>query len=208
MSLDPSLHQSLLTAIPKATARGRKALADWNAVSGSLCDDNNEPLGERYNVRQKQRNAEAWDSFEPFLDHGPRLLAHTEEDFRTLYSDYENPDLDTNRRRRSQLNTLHTAIKGGRRVRDRWELAHETVPPEHPNDQHLLLRVAALRNAEGWHYAIAWADNADVLVEIDQATRARPTPAAGHAHTAQFQAARTEQSAPRPSSPSRSPRSR
>lgn len=221
MPLDPTTHQMLLATIPEATARGRRALENWDAVSDSLCDDNHEPLDERYDIRQHQRDTEAWDAFTPFLDHGPELLAHAEEDFRTLHADVEHPDFETIARRRSQLTELHGAIEGGRRVRDASEFAREMVLTDHPSGEETLRRLEVLRNAEGWHYAITWADNADVLVEIDQAARAHPT--AGRARTAQAQAARartataaipnpvpaaTEQSTPQQPRPGRSPRSR
>ncbi len=62
------------------------------------------------------------------------------------------------------------------------------VLADHPRGEEALRRLEILRNAEGWHYALTWADNADVLVEIDQATGS--TPAAGRARTAQAEAAR------------------
>ncbi|WP_019359479.1 hypothetical protein [Streptomyces sp. AA1529] len=188
MPLDPTTRESLLAAIPEAAARGRKALENWDAVSDSLCDANHEPLDERYNTRQHQRDAEAWTAFEPFLDHGPELLAQAEEDFRALHHDYANPDFETIRRRRSQLTALHEAVEGGRRERAAWEYAEEMVLHDHPKSAEFRHRSEILRNAEGWHYALTFADNADVLVEIDQATRARAGAARGR--TAQAEAAR------------------
>ncbi|MEU5833032.1 hypothetical protein ABZ820_04980 [Streptomyces diacarni] len=188
MSLDPTIRESLLAAIPEATARGRKALEDWDAVSDSLCDANHEPLDERYDTRQHQRDAEAWAAFEPFLDHGPELLAQAEMDFHALHQDYENPDFETIRRRRSQLTALHHAVEGGRRERDTWQYADEMILRDHPRGPEFRHRAEILRNAEGWHYALSFAYNADVLVEIDQATRARA--GAGRGRTAQAEAAR------------------
>ncbi|WP_030895749.1 hypothetical protein [Streptomyces sp. NRRL F-5053] len=189
MPLDPTTRASLLAAIPEAAARGRKALEDWDAVSDSLCAANGEPFDERYDARRHQRDAEAWAAFEPFLDHGPELLAQAEKDFRALHQDYENPDFETIRRRRSQLATMHRAIAGGRRQRDAWEIADEMILPAHPQGQETRRRLETIRNSQGWHYALTFADNADVLVEIDQATRARAS--AGGGRTAQAEAART-----------------
>ncbi|RCG23945.1 hypothetical protein DQ392_04375 [Streptomyces reniochalinae] len=188
MPLDPTTRESLLAAIPEAAERGRKALEDWDAVSDSLCDDNHEPLDERYDTRQHQRDAEAWTAFEPFLDHGPELLAQAEEDFRALHQDYENPDFEIIRRRRSQLTALHHAVEGGRRERDTWKYADEMILRDHPRGSEFRRRAEILRNAEGWHYALTFADNADVLVEIDQATRVQA--GAGRGRTAQAEAAR------------------
>lgn len=189
MPLDPTTRASLLAAIPEAAARGRKALEDWDAVSDSLCAANGEPFDERYDARRHQRDAEAWAAFEPFLDHGPELLAQAEKDFRTLHQDYENPDFETIRRRRSQLAAMHRAIAGGRQQRDAWEIADEMILPDHPQGQETRRRLETIRNSQGWHYALVFADNADVLVEIDQATRARAS--AGGGRTAQAEAART-----------------
>ncbi|MGY1435400.1 hypothetical protein [Streptomyces reniochalinae] len=188
MPLDPTTRESLLAALPEAAGRGRKALEDWDAVSDSLCGDDFEPLDERYDTRQHQRDAEAWAAFEPFLDHGPELLAQAEEDFRALHQDYGNPGFETIRRRRSQLTALHEAVEGGRQERAAWEYAEEMVLPDHPKSAEFRHRSQILRNAEGWHYAITFADNADVLVEIDQATRART--GAGRGWTTQAEAAR------------------
>lgn len=219
MTRDPTTHQALLAALPEATARGRQALEDWDAISDSLCDEHHQPLDERYDLRQHQRDAEAWNAFAPFLDHGPQLLARAEEDFRALHQDLEDPDLATIARRRSQLTTLHHAIDGGRRERDTWQTAHEMILPDHPRSPETLRRGEILRNAEGWHYAITWADNADVLVEIDQEAHTRQI--TGHARTAQ--AAHTRSAAnnaptptptaedpapPQPCGPSRGGRSR
>ncbi len=187
MPLDPTIRESLLAAIPEAAERGRKALEDWDTVSDSLCDAHHEPLDERYDARQRQRDAEAWAAFEPFLDHGPELLAHAEEDFRALHQDYANPDFETIGRRRSQLTALHQAIAGGREEHAAWQYADEMIFPD-PQGAELRRRMEIRRNADGWHHAIAFADNADVLVEIDQATRART--GAGRGRTAQAEAAR------------------
>jgi len=211
MPLDPTNRESLLAAIPGAAARGRKALEDWDAVSDSLCDENHEPLDERYDVRQHQRDAEAWNAFEPFLDHGPELLAQAEEDFRALHQDDENPDFETIARRRSQLTALHEAVEGGRQERAAWKYADEMILRDHPRGPEFRRRAEILRNAEGWQHALTFADNADVLVEIDQATRARA--GAGHGRTAQAEAARARTTtatptisptAPSPSTPAQS----
>ncbi|MFG3253317.1 hypothetical protein [Streptomyces sp. NPDC048172] len=188
MPLDPTTRESLLAAIPEAAEQGRKAQEDWNAVSDSLCDENHEPLDERYDVRQHQRDAEAWAAFEPFLDHGPELLAQAETDFRTLHQSDGSPDLETIARRRHQLTELRHAVEGGRRERAAWEWVNEMILPG-PEGDELRRRTEISRNAEGWHYAITFADHADVLVEIDQAIRHHSD--SRDARTAQANAART-----------------
>ncbi|MGW2331582.1 hypothetical protein ACWC5C_38340 [Streptomyces sp. NPDC001700] len=206
MPLDPTTRESLLAVIPEAAARGRKALEDWDAVSEGLCDENSEPLDERYYVRQNQRDAEAWAAFKPFLGHGPELLAQAEGDFRTLHQDYEDPDFETIDRRRSQLTALRDAVQGGRQERAAWEYANEMILRDHPRGPEFRRRAEILRNAEGWHYAITFATNADVLVEIDQAARARPD--TGRTRTAQADAARarsTTTAAPTASTPATGP---
>ncbi|MFG3255289.1 hypothetical protein [Streptomyces sp. NPDC048172] len=187
MSLDPTTRESLLAALPEAAERGRKALEDWDAVSDSLCDENHEPLDERYDVRQHQRDAEAWAAFESFLDHGPELLAQAETDFRALHQSDGPPDWEAIARRRHQLAELRHAVEGGRAERAAWEGANEVILPG-PEGDELRRRMEISRNAEGWHYTITFADHADVLVEIDQAIRQRAD--SGDARTAQANAAR------------------
>lgn len=85
-------------------------------------------------------------------------------------------------------------------MNDGWEFAREITLTDSPKGEELLRRSEWLRNREGWHYAIPWADNADVLVEIDQA--ARPRPEAGRAHPAQAEAARARSTSTAALSPS------
>ncbi|MGW7516410.1 hypothetical protein ACWGJ2_12535 [Streptomyces sp. NPDC054796] len=207
MPLDPTVREALLAAIPEAAARGRRTVReDWDGVCDGLCDENNQPLDERYDVGQSQRDAEAWDAFEPFLDHGLELLDQAEEDFLALHQDEANPDFETIARRRSQLSALREAVEGGREERAVWKHADTMILPDPPESPEFRRRAEVLRNAEVWDYAIAFAENADVLVEIDQATRART--GVGRPRTAQAEAARarsTTTAAPSPSPPDAEP---
>lgn len=139
MPLDPTTREPLLAAIPEAAAQERKALEDWDA-SDSLSDDNHEPPGKRYDVRQRLRVAESWAAFEPFLDHGPELLAQAEEDFRALHQGYEKPDFEAIDRRRTQLTTLHYAIAGGRQQPDVWDCTDEMALLGHPKSAEIRRR--------------------------------------------------------------------
>lgn len=207
MPLDPDTREELLAAIPEAAARGRRALAEWDAISDSLCDDNHQPLDERYDHRMRQRDAEAWEAFAPFLDHGHQLLDQTEEDFRSLHSDLQNPDIETITRHRTQLTALRGAIEGGRRERAAWQAASGMILLDQPGGEETLRRTQTLRNAEGWHDALTWAENADVVVEINHAAHTHQTDA-GRARTAQAEAARTRSTthtSPSPAPPPEGP---
>lgn len=74
-----------LSQVATSVAAGQRVLAEWDAVSDSLCDADHWPLDERYGLRQPLRDAEMWAQFAPFLEHGPALVAHAEETLPLLY---------------------------------------------------------------------------------------------------------------------------
>ncbi|MCI3270608.1 hypothetical protein [Streptomyces cylindrosporus] len=165
-----------------AVAAGERVLAEWDAISDSLCDAGHWPLDERYGLRQQQRDAEMWALFAPFLDHGPALVAHAEE---TL------PFLDPQDRAEGRwpyrLGVLREALQGGARVQADFEFVTGALLPDHPRAGAAFARAVVERNAEGWHYSLTWMENGGVLVEMARAERGRPV---SSQQSAQVQAAR------------------
>ncbi|PCG85061.1 hypothetical protein CIB93_16240 [Streptomyces sp. WZ.A104] len=160
-----------LSQVATSVTAGQRVLAEWDAVSDSLCDADHWPLDERYGLRQQLRDAEMWAQFAPFLEHGPALVAHAEE---TL------PLLDPTERLAGRwayrLHALHEALGGGARVQAEFQMVAEALLPDHPRSKAVFADAVAMRNAEGWHYSLTWMDNARVLVDIARADKAPPTP--------------------------------
>ncbi|WP_107086975.1 hypothetical protein [Streptomyces viridochromogenes] len=152
-----------------AVAAGERVLAEWDAISDSLCDADHWPLDERYDLRQQQRDAEMWALFAPFLDHGPALVAHAEEML---------PFLDPQDRAEGlwpyRLRVLREALEGGTRVQADFEFVTGALLPDHPRAGAAFAKAVVERNAEGWHYSLTWMESGGVLVEMAQAERGRP----------------------------------
>ncbi|ATW48210.1 hypothetical protein [Streptomyces peucetius] len=73
-----------LSEVAKSVAAGQRVLAEWDAVSDSLCDADHWPLDERYGLRQQVRDAEMWAQFAPFLEHGQALVRTPRKRFLSL----------------------------------------------------------------------------------------------------------------------------
>ncbi|MER7050458.1 hypothetical protein [Streptomyces jumonjinensis] len=157
---------------------GEKVLADWDAVSDGLCDAEGWPLDDRYGLRQRQRDADMWAQFAPYLTEGTALIVPAEDVL---------PDLDQDQRLEhrwdQRLRALREVLDGGRRVHDAWLSVENALVPGHPRTEEVRSRALAERNAEGWHYALTWTENASALVEIAQAAQplAGPDPEASRA---------------------------
>ncbi|MEW1551637.1 hypothetical protein [Streptomyces tsukubensis] len=145
---------------------GEKVLADWDAVSDSLCDGEGWPLDDQYGVRQQQRDADMWTQFAPYLTDGTALIVPAEDIL---------PDLDQGERLKhrwdQRLRALRECLDGGRRVHDTWLAVENALVPGHPRTGEVRARALAERNAEGWHYALTWNENASALVEIARAAK-------------------------------------
>lgn len=167
-----AVRQALIEQLAAAVAAGERVLAEWDAVSDSLCDADHWPLDEHYDLRQQQRDAEMWAQFAPFLDHGPALVAHAVETLRLLA-----PGDRADGRWAYRLRMLREALEGGARVQADFEAVTGALVPDHPRAEAAFARGVTERNAEGWHYALTWMENGEALVEIaraEQALHGRP----------------------------------
>ncbi|MGG7569182.1 hypothetical protein [Streptomyces sirii] len=164
---EQAVHQARIEHLAASVAAGERALAEWDAVSDSLCDADHWPLDDRYGLRQKQRDAEMWAPFAPFLDHGPALLAHVEE---TL------PFLDARDRAAGRwpdrLRAARGALEAGARVQADFKAVTDALLPDHPSSKAAFAEAVVERNAKGWDCALTWTDNASALVEMARAEQA------------------------------------
>ncbi|MEU3597197.1 hypothetical protein ABZ714_00450 [Streptomyces sp. NPDC006798] len=181
---------------------GEKVLADWDAVSDSLCDADGWALDDRYDLRKQQRDADMWTLFAPYLTEGAALIVPAEDVL---------PDLDPKQRLEQRwdqrLRTLREALDGGRHVRDEWLAVENALVPGHPRTGEVRAEALVERNAEGWHYSLTWAENAGALVEIARAAEplAGPTPPASQTLRAEAALARSPQAGLSPPTPAPSP---
>lgn len=166
-----AVRETRLSQVAKSVAAGQRVLAEWDAVSDSLCDADHWPLDERYGLRQQVRDAEMWAQFAPFLEHGPALVAHAEEELPLL-----DPTERAAGRWAYRLRTLREALDGGAQVQAEFQVVAEALLPDHPRSKAVFADAVAMRNAEGWHYTLTWMDNAGVLVDIARADKAPPAP--------------------------------
>ncbi|WP_246150554.1 hypothetical protein [Streptomyces qinzhouensis] len=181
---------------------GERVLADWDAVSDGLCDAEGWPLDDRYGLRQQQRDADMWAQFTPYLTEGTALIVPAEEVL---------PLLDEGQRLQRhwdyRVRTLWKALAGGQRVHDEWLTAENALVPGHPRTGEVRARALIERNAEGWHYALTWNENAGALVEIARAAEplAGPVLQTFRSLRAGAALARSPQTGPSASAPASSP---
>ncbi|WP_159401321.1 hypothetical protein [Streptomyces maremycinicus] len=182
---EAAVREARVEQVVMAVDAGERALAEWDAISDSLCDADHWPLDERYGLRQQQRDAEMWALFAPFLDHGPALVAHAEETLPLL-----DPEDRADGRWPYRLRVLREALEGGARVQADFEAVTGALLPDRPRAEAALAKAVVERNAEGWHYSLTWMENSGALVEMARAERGLR----GHPHrpqqSAQVQAAR------------------
>lgn len=123
-----AVHEAGIEQVATAVAAGKRVLAEWDAISDSLCDADHWPLDERYDLRQQQRDAEMWALFAPFLDHGPALVAHAEEMHTFL-----DPQDRADGRWPYRLRVLREALEGGARVSGRLRGCHRCAVAGSPS---------------------------------------------------------------------------
>jgi hypothetical protein len=196
---DEAVARLRLTALADALDGADQALAEWDAVSDSLCGPDGWPLdADAYGEHQSQRDAVAWQHMQTFLFHGPAVLADARA---AMHGLAVGPQVAADWRWR--LGALEAALEGGRRVRAEWEAAHP-VPPGRLDvgERQQYADGVAERDADGWHYAhefivhgpalldiarVAGATHTDDQVHVTvraEAARARSTTAPVRAHTA------------------------
>ncbi|MFI0942767.1 hypothetical protein [Streptomyces sp. NPDC021020] len=187
-------------ALHAAHQRAREALADWDAVSDSLCDEQGFPLDDdAYGIRQAQRDADAWAPFETFLHHGAAALDHAG----TLLPTLPVPAA-TAGRWRYELRALKDALAEGTHIRDLWEsrLIAIVARRDDPNRWRVFNDALDDRNAEGWSAVDVFIEHAPVLQVIENAARRHTA-----ADTARVNAARARSTTAVPE-PTPSPRLR
>lgn len=181
-----AVREARIEQIAVAVSAGERVLAEWDAISDSLCDADHWPLDERYGLRQQQRDAEMWALFAPFLDHGLAMVAHAEETLPFL-----DPEDRVEGRWPYRLLVLREALEGCARVRADFEDVTGALLPDHPRAGAAFAKAVVERNAEGWHYSLTWMESGDALVEMARAERALRGQPDRSQQSAQVQAARS-----------------
>ncbi|WP_052440953.1 hypothetical protein [Streptacidiphilus anmyonensis] len=150
----PRYHQALwqvrVRALTAAANGIEEALAAWDAVSESLCDEQGWPLDDAaYSAGKITRDARAWEHVETFLALGPDVLA----DVRSLLVDDDRvagPFSEDLRR----MAGIDTTLARTAAIREEWEqvtaLMEGIMPGLTVADA---AEIAAARNEDGWAYA-------------------------------------------------------
>ncbi|WP_441247375.1 hypothetical protein [Kitasatospora sp. McL0602] len=185
----PRFEQATLTSrvriLESATEGINEALASWDAVSDSLCDEDGWPLDQvAYEDRLVARDAAAWEHAEVFLLHAPSVVDAARENLRAADpSGALHPNLWRNVRETEKA--LAQAAELGRECEQSEALAE---PPGVPRTLYVE-RARELRNSEGWHYTLELATHAGGLGYAAEAIR--PAPAAEHSPQNQAALARS-----------------
>ncbi|MGW7540004.1 hypothetical protein ACWGKQ_02625 [Streptomyces sp. NPDC054770] len=139
-----AVREARIEQVAVAVVAGERVLAEWDAISDSLCDADHWPLDERYDLRQQRRDAEMWAVFAPFFDHGPALVAHAVETLPIL-----EPQDRMDGRWAYRLRLLREALEGGARVQADFEFVTGVLVPGHPRAEAAFAKAVAERDAEG-----------------------------------------------------------
>jgi hypothetical protein len=150
----PRYHQALwqvrVRALTTAADGIEEALAAWDDVSDSLCDEQGWPLDDAaYEAGKITRDARAWANVETFLALGPDLLA----DVRGLLVDDDRTSgpLSEDLRRMSGIDTT---LAGAAAVREEWEQVTALMDAIMPGLTEADATEAEIaRNEDGWEHA-------------------------------------------------------
>ncbi|MGY4968340.1 hypothetical protein ACWGCC_03795 [Streptomyces nigrescens] len=157
-------HRLRTDQVAAALDAGQQALDAWDAVSDSLADEQGFPLDDDvYGRRVQQRDAEVWEQFQIYLDHGAALLDTTEAHLAKQHH------VDR------QLMVMRGLLQRGHDDVALWrqEFARVRKAPE-PQRDTLYAQVVAERNADAWDAMVTWLEQGPDLIPL---ARSVPTPA-------------------------------
>ncbi|MFF5336890.1 hypothetical protein [Streptomyces sp. NPDC013181] len=139
-----------IQALRAAAAGIVQASADWDDISGTLCDAEGWPIDDKvYTDGKVARDASAWTHVETFIAHGPRVLAHTRE--AATSRDYDHGPASTDLRR---MRGIDTTLERAQALQTEWEQVVALMDGSQPGSRELYEDQAReIRNSEGWHYA-------------------------------------------------------
>lgn len=145
-----ALLRAQIQALRTAAAGIAQASADWDDISGTLCDAEGWPIDDKvYADGKVARDAAAWKHVKTFLAHGPNVLAHTREIATSRDYDYGPASTDLRR-----IRGIETTLEGAQRVQTEWEQVVALMDGSLPGSRELYEDQALeIRNSEGWHYA-------------------------------------------------------
>lgn len=139
-----------IQALRAAAAGIVQASADWDEISGTLCDAEGWPIDDKiYADGKVARDAAAWKHVESFLAHGPNVTARTRATATSRDYDYGPASTDLRR-----IRGIETTLEGAQRVQTEWEQVMALMDGSLPGSRELYEDQALeIRNSEGWHYA-------------------------------------------------------
>ncbi|MCZ4103539.1 hypothetical protein QMK19_39010 [Streptomyces sp. H10-C2] len=164
------VHELRMRQLAHYLRESRQILADWDAYSDHHSDpETYEPLDETaYGLRQRQRDADTWNSFARVLYVADDMLDTAEQQLAQL------PPADAVGLT-GQIRELHTSMY-------RLHALHVEGPARHgamPSNPAFDAEALAERNAEAWHHLNQWTSFGPALIAADvlfrQAQAAPPT---------------------------------
>ncbi|MFF4285667.1 hypothetical protein ACFY0R_10105 [Streptomyces sp. NPDC001633] len=159
-----AVHRLRTERVADALSAGQRALDAWDAVSDSLADEQGWPLDdETYGLRAQRRDAEVWDQFEVFLDHGPALIGTV-----TKHLD-EVTDQIPRGPAEQLLGAMRGVLERGRDAIASWRENVSQLGDQAFDD------AVAERNADVWDAMVTWLARSPDFIKL--ARSAAPSPA-------------------------------
>ncbi|MEV5603411.1 hypothetical protein AB0L33_18420 [Streptomyces sp. NPDC052299] len=158
-----SLRRIQIQALGKAAAGLARVTADWDDISGTLCDAAGWPIDDTvYADGKVARDTAAWTHVETFLAHGPHVLAHIRST--VTQRDFECGPVSTDLRR---IGMIDTTLEEAQRIQTEWEQVISLMDGSLPGSRALYEDEALeVRNSEGWHYADELREQGPALVRV------------------------------------------
>ncbi|MFJ6783586.1 hypothetical protein [Streptomyces yangpuensis] len=163
-------HQHALRRLGVFLREAEDALVSWDAYSDRHTDPDGWPHDDTaYGLRQRRRDADTWRAFTTVRSTSAAMLDTAEAQLSRL------PAGSTSLRRGWHLKVLRTALKEINALQSEWLSVRDTLPASARPGTEGYDEPLAERNAEAWAYLDAWAVHGQSVIDIDSATRAKPS---------------------------------
>ncbi|MEU7606746.1 hypothetical protein [Streptomyces sp. NPDC041003] len=168
-TLDPrAAHELCLQQLALYLSEAERNLATWDAYSDEHTDLDGWPHDDTaYGLRQSQRDAETWRSFNRIRHGAKQLLATAEFQLQNLPARSIQPQWAW------QIATLHTALDRLATLQTQWLDLRESLPPNARPGVEEYDEPLAERNADAWHYLSEWALHGQAVLDIHTAVKQR-----------------------------------
>ncbi|MGX1759913.1 hypothetical protein ACWIG5_23900 [Streptomyces lydicus] len=165
-----AVHRLRTDLISDALLAGHKALDNWDRISDSLADEQGWPIDdETYGLRAQQRDAEVWDQFEVFLNHGQPLIDTITKHLDAL------PDQTPRGPAERLLSTMRGVLeRGNSAIASCEEAVSRLGDRSRPEWDEAFAATVAERNADAWDAMVTWLEHGPDFIKL--ARRAAPCP--------------------------------